>query len=141
MTVVIALLAANLLAMAALAAWFLRLQRRTRELQGAAQQLAEQLGALPRDLRPEVGEPAPASPFFTIEFLDPLVTEGYDNLWQIDTWNEEDVTTGWVEFRDVQTEQMDRFRGRSLPIQFDSRPGSSRISRVKVWILASRLSR
>ena len=72
--------------------------------------------------QPEPGLPFPYIDWAVIEFLDPLVTEGYDNLWQVGTWNEEDVTTGWVEFRDVQTEQMDRFRGRSLPIQFDSRP-------------------
>ena len=80
MTVMI-LLAANLLALAGLAAWFLRLQRRARGLRDLAQQLAEQVGALPRDLRAEVAEPAPATPFYTIEFLDPVgVAAHYSKL-------------------------------------------------------------
>ena len=82
--------------------------------------------------QPEPGLPLPYIDWAVIEFLDPLVTEGYDNLWQIDTWNEDDVTTGWVEFRDVQTEQMDRFRGRSLPIQFDSRPDGN--GTLSLWL-------
>jgi hypothetical protein len=75
------LLAANLLALAGLAAWFRRLQRRARELHDLAQQLAAQVGALPRDLRAEVAEPAPATPFYTIEFLDPVgVAAHYSKL-------------------------------------------------------------
>ena len=76
MTVMI-LLSVNLLALAGLAAWFRRLQRRARELHALAQQLAGQVGALPRDLRPEVEEPAPATPFYTIEFLDPVGVAGH----------------------------------------------------------------
>jgi hypothetical protein len=79
--VTVLLLAANLLALAGLAAWFLRLQRRARELRDLAQQLAEQVGALPRDLRAEVAEPAPPTPFYTIEFLDPVgVAAHYSRL-------------------------------------------------------------
>ena len=80
MTAVI-LLAVNLLALAGLAAWFQRLQRRARELHALAQQLAAQVGALPRDRRPEVEAPAPATPFYTIEFLDPVgVAAHYSKL-------------------------------------------------------------
>jgi hypothetical protein len=72
--------------------------------------------------QPELGV-TPTSDWMVIELLDPLVAEGvYDDLWQIDIWNEENVTTGWVEFSYVQTMQMDRFRGRTLPIVADSRP-------------------
>lgn len=75
------LLAANLLALAGLAAWFHRLQRRARELHGLTQQLAGQVGALPPDLRAEVEAPVPATPFYTIEFLDPVgVAAHYSKL-------------------------------------------------------------
>jgi len=71
--------------------------------------------------QPELGV-TPTSDWAVLEFLDPLVTEGYDNLWQIDTWGDADVSAGWVAFEYVQTNQMDRFRGRTLPIMADSRP-------------------
>jgi hypothetical protein len=71
--------------------------------------------------QPELGV-TPTSDWAVLEFLDPLVTEGYDDLWQIDTWGDENVSAGWVPFSLVQTMQMDRFRGRTLPIVADSRP-------------------
>jgi hypothetical protein len=79
--VVMILLAANLLALAGVAAWFLRLQQRAREVRALAERLAGQVGALPRALRAAVGEPAPATPFYTIEFLDPVgVAAHYSKL-------------------------------------------------------------
>jgi hypothetical protein len=86
--------------------------------------------------QPELGL-QPTSDWAVIEFLDPLVTEGYDDLWQIGTWNEADVTTGWVPFELVKTTQMERFRGRTLEIMADSRPDGN--GTMSMWLDSLRL--
>lgn len=62
------LLGANLIALAALAAWLLRLQRHTAALRASAQALAADAAVLP----PAADAISAARPFYTIEILNPL---------------------------------------------------------------------
>lgn len=67
------LLAANLLALTGLACWLFVLQRRATALREGAQWLAADAGALPPDLRAHArAAGVTASPFYTIEILNPL---------------------------------------------------------------------
>ena len=79
MSLLQALLAANLLALMAVLGWLFLLQRRTAALRASAQALAAEVGTLPADLRAE-GRAAAAvtGPFYTIEILNPLEVAALD---------------------------------------------------------------
>lgn len=66
------LLMANFLALAGVLGWLWLLQRKALDVASSAAALAEQAGALPRDLVSEAGIAPPPTPFYTIEILNPL---------------------------------------------------------------------
>ena len=67
------LLAANLIALAGIAAWLFVLHRRAAAAKAGAEWLAADVGVLPADLRTQAREAGvEAATFYTIEILNPL---------------------------------------------------------------------
>lgn len=71
-----------------------------------------------------------------LEFWDPEATGEDDVLWQVQAWNDTSVTIGWVRFEEVET-NVERFRGRTLPLRLDARPDGN--GTMSVWLDSLRL--
>jgi hypothetical protein len=76
------------------------------------------------------------SDYAVLELQDPEIQEGYDGLWRVQLWNELSVTSGWVRFEEQLTD-VERVRGRTLPLVADSQPSGN--GTLSVWLDSLRL--
>lgn len=89
-----------------------------------------------------VTQPEPDLPLIdwaVMEFIDPSEPQNgmYEGLWQVELWNEDDVSQGWVPFEVVKTMDLERMRGRTLTLVADSRPDGN--GSLNVWLDSLRL--